>query len=428
MLKQILKLNFQVFRNINAITVCEHLPKYQKQYFSTSINIQNNTVPPDSQREKKLKILYLEVDVARQEGRRVPNPELIKPDQWDHLLSLQSRSARSKYYLFLWHIEKKHENLEKKKIQKAEALVERKAKEKLEAEENNHIIYGIAHTGFLLRIYDTTINHWHNNKLIRAMQFGQKIVLDCSYDEYMNKRESVNTAKQLMLCFAENRAHDDPFDMHFCNTNFNGTTMQYLEKHIPTMRDASFPMHIHAQCFTDIFPKEKLVYLTPHCRTELLEYNPDNIYIIGGIVDKINNEPLSLGKAKRLGLRMARLPLDHYLTWSPGSGKSLTLNQMVNILLDIKDTGDWNYSLRHVPKRKIFNPLLEDEYKQKNENKLKTRSAKFDFDIENWASRKSFKTNYNKVTNFKSRTDNNTNFGAESLNTTINSNGNPFRK
>lgn len=66
-----------------------------------------------------------------------------------------------------------------------------------------------------------------------------------------------------------------------------------------------------------------------------------------------------MAKAKRLGLRMARLPLDQYLHWGAGSGKSLTLNQMINILLDLKKTGDWMHALKHVPRRKIVDPFYQ---------------------------------------------------------------------
>lgn len=52
---------------------------------------------------------------------------------------------------------------------------------------------------------------------------------------------------------------------------------------------------------------------------------------------------------------MAKLPLDRYLQWGSGSGKSLTLNQVTSILLDVKHTGDWKHALRHVPRRKLNN-------------------------------------------------------------------------
>lgn len=185
------------------------------------------------------------------------------------------------------------------------------------------------------------------------MQFGTQLIFDCSYDQHMNSREAINAAKQLMLVFAENRMHNSPFDLHFCNVNNQGTTMQYLKRHIPTLDEPWFPLNIHNECFTKRFPKEKLVYLTPHTKNDLVEFNHDDIYIIGAMVDKINNEPLSLAKAKKLGLRMARLPLDRYLQWGSGSGKSLTLNQMTSILLHQKETNDWRKSLDVVPRRKL---------------------------------------------------------------------------
>lgn len=57
----------------------------------------------------------------------------------------------------------------------------------------------------MLRVYDTTINTLYNNNLIKAMQFGQKLVLDCGYSDKMSTRENVNCAKQLTLLFGENR-------------------------------------------------------------------------------------------------------------------------------------------------------------------------------------------------------------------------------
>lgn len=79
------------------------------------------------------------------------------------------------------------------------------------------------------------------------------------------------------------------------------------------------------------------------------------------LIFQINKEPLSLAKAKKENIRMAKLPLDKYLQWGSGSGKSLTLNQCISILLDVKRTNDWKYALRHVPKRKITNNVADIE-------------------------------------------------------------------
>lgn len=91
---------------------------------------------------------------------------------------------------------------------------------------------------------------------------------------------------------------------------------------------------------------------------------------------KVNQAPLSLAKAKKENLKMAKLPLDKYLQWGSGSGKSLTINQVASILLDIKKTGDWQYALRHVPRRKIvdmeaFSSIAENRSLPYDKNRLR---------------------------------------------------------
>ncbi|KAK8375198.1 hypothetical protein O3P69_015669, partial [Scylla paramamosain] len=100
-----------------------------------------------------------------------------------------------------------------------------------------------------------------------------------------------------------------------------------------------YPLIINPKSYLQKYPKEQLVYLTPHCQEELLVYDHNAVYIIGGIVDKSSGEPLTLAKAKREGVRMQKLPLDRYLAWGIGN-KCLTLNQIINIMLDFKMTGE----------------------------------------------------------------------------------------
>lgn len=349
--------------------------------------LNNNESPPSTDfshldDEKKKQVLMLEVEVCRQEGRRAPDPTTIKAEQWEHILTLKSRSARWKYYAFLWQIEKRKEGAKVKKDKRRQEREEQLAAKK-EEESDGHFKYHLGANTMFLRVYDSTIDKWNNHKLIRAMQYGQKLVIDCSYDQYMVPREAKNAAKQLMLLFADNRIADDPFDLHFCNANPEGETIKMLHKYIPTMYDPGFPLNLHSDSYLDHFPKEQLVYLTPHCRNDLTHFDKDDIYIVGAMVDKINNEPLSLAKAKSQNLRMARLPLDRYLQWGPGSGKSLTINQMLMILLDIKATGDWNHALRHVPRRKLADFRDEEPMRHKLE---KFKNYRFDF--ETWGAKR----------------------------------------
>ncbi|CAH1156031.1 unnamed protein product [Phaedon cochleariae] len=312
----------------------------------------------DKTLETKLKIIMLEAEVLRQEGKAVPESSFVTEEQWKEILNLTTRTARKKYFEYLFKLSKRLENVQVKKEQKRlefEEIKRRKTEENKGEEtiEDHALKYDLQHNNIFLRFYDTTINQMYNNRLIQAIQFGQKLVVDCGYDGNMTKRENQSCAKQLMLIFAENRLHDEPFDVHFCNVHRDSELIKQLHKFIPTMNEPWFPLNLHENSYLNIFPKDQLVYLTPHCREELKEFDHDTVYIIGGIVDKVNNDPLSLAKAKREGLRMAKLPLDRYLQWGSGSGKSLTLNQVGSILLDVKRYGNWEKALRHVPRRKL---------------------------------------------------------------------------
>ncbi|XP_026759089.2 mitochondrial ribonuclease P protein 1 homolog isoform X1 [Galleria mellonella] len=323
---------------------------YSKVIEDESDNIINELCNGDPEQEKKLRILMLEVEVMRQDGRCAPNILLSK--HWQHLMQLETRNQRTKYLLYLWKTEKSKEN------QKAKKEARRKQLEEMPPEANKEypddITYGISERSLFLRIRDQSINNFDNYRNLQAIIHGLPIVIDCSYEDYMVYREAVNAAKQMTFLFGDNRIHRDPFNIHLCNVNTEGSFMKQLEKNIPSLKESWFPLNIHTKSYLDIFPKERLVYLTPHCREELTKFDYDAVYIVGCMVDKVNNEPLSLAKAKRDGIKMAKLPLDRYLEWAPGSKKNLNINHMIPILLDLKSTGDWEFSLRHIPRRKLM--------------------------------------------------------------------------
>lgn len=190
----------------------------------------------------------------------------------------------------MWHNEKTKESRKaKKEAKQAEWLVKKEELKKKEAEEDtDEIKYGLGHNTLFMRIYEATMNNFYNGKVIRAMMYEPKVVFDCSYEEYMTLVESQYCVRQLVMAFANNRCHEDPMCIYFCNFNKDGHLGQTLHKQLPTLYDDDFPAIISSQSYLDLFPKEKLVYLTPHCRTNLEEHDPEAIYIIGAVVDKVS--------------------------------------------------------------------------------------------------------------------------------------------
>ncbi|KAK7078379.1 tRNA methyltransferase 10 C [Halocaridina rubra] len=299
-------------------------------------------------------LIELEIELLRQEGYGIPDH--ISPSHWEELLSKNSRKGRKKYLRFLFLNQMKSENDKKKKelkrLKREAELQNIDISANRYESEDGHIKYGLWCNTIFMRILDTSMNQYYHGRLFNAMMYGQPLVFDLGYDTHMTSKERQGCANQLMGAFASNRVHEDPFYLHFCNANRDSDLVKRLERFTPTLYNLEFPLTVTPSSYLDCFPKEKLVYLTPHCREEMKRYDHDAIYIIGGLVDLGDSEPLSLAKAKREGIKMQKFPLDRYLDWGIG-GKSLTLNQTLEILLDMKNTDDWTYSLRHIPRRKL---------------------------------------------------------------------------
>lgn len=191
---------------------------------------------------------------------------------------------------FLWHNEKsKQSKIAKKEARRTEWLAKKAELEKKEAEDTDELKYGLGHNSLFMRIYETTMTNFYNGRVIlQAMMYEPKVVFDCSYEEHMTIFEIQYCVRQLIMAFSNNRVHENPMFLYFCNFNKDGFLGQTFHKQLPTLYDDDFPAVVTSQSYLDLFPKEKLVYLTPHCRNDLGEFDPEAIYIIGAMVDKVS--------------------------------------------------------------------------------------------------------------------------------------------
>ncbi|KAF7411277.1 hypothetical protein HZH66_000173 [Vespula vulgaris] len=302
----------------------------------------------DSVIMKKYKLLQYEIDYMREVNKDVPAK--LRPKDWLYMLNA-TKTHQRKYIRFLFLNEIKQENMMKKHKEKIELT--RLKQSKREEECPSGIKYGLSKNTLFLRIYESTLDNFLNLNLSISSMFEPSIVFDCGYDHVMTNYEMKNCAKQIVLSFVKNRMHKCPVQLYLCNAPTNSQFMSMLHNLVPNIYNDSFPLNITSKSYLDIFDKDKLVYLTPHCRNEMISYDPDKTYIIGAIVDKTSPQPYSLAKAKKEGIRMEKLPLDKYLQWNSGSNKNLTLNQILGILVDLKYTKDWMDALNNnIPRRK----------------------------------------------------------------------------
>ncbi|NXX76735.1 TM10C methyltransferase, partial [Urocolius indicus] len=272
-------------------------------------------------------------------GRAVP--ENISDEQLKTFMECPSKSAKKKYLKFL-HLKEIQKKKDKRKLdEKRERRLEtqEQASETEETKRNS-----------LVCLWSRSMDRAYNWRVAQSMIFGQPLVFDMSYEKDMSTREIANTVRQVVLSEGCNRRSVDPFHIHFCNLKDGSLYHKEFLKHY---REAwgKLLVTVTDQCYTEIFPKDKLVYLTADSPKVMKTYDHNKIYIVGSMVDRSIKTGVSLARAKRLGLETAALPLEKYLLWNTGA-KNLTLDQMMHILLTLKDTGDWKKALEFVPKRK----------------------------------------------------------------------------
>ncbi|KAM9408563.1 tRNA methyltransferase 10 homolog C [Pholidichthys leucotaenia] len=287
------------------------------------------------------------VAMWREAGKHVPKE--ITDKEVDTLSKLTTKSSKMNYLRYLaireGHKATRKKNKEKKRAEREASIRE---KRELDGEEGGG---GVLKNTMFLQYWSRSLDKMLAWRSAQAMVFGQPLVFDMSYESQMSQREMGYTVFQLMQMEGINRRGTEPYHLHFCNLQPDGAYKQELLKRYGAETWERLLITATDQHYMDMFPHERLVYLTADSRNVLRTFDHSKVYIIGAMVDRFIQTGLSLANAKRLKLATARLPLDEFLHWEKG-GKNLTLDQMVRIMLTIKDTGRWEEALQFVPQRK----------------------------------------------------------------------------
>lgn len=126
-------------------------------------------------------------------------------------------------------------------------------------------------------------------------------------------------------------------------------------------------------------PKTQIVYLTPDSHRVLREeeFRSDgkqNIYVLGGIADRVIRKNLTLDRAKDLGIAHCKLPL-HLLPDITGR-RCLNVDAVFRILLRLQDTGESMIRIldSEVPKRNRKSTPSKNERRRCAETEEKVKS------------------------------------------------------
>lgn len=182
-----------------------------------------------------------------------------------------------------------------------------------------------------------------------------KVVIDLDFYDHMQEYDSRMVSKQVNLCYSLNRVASNPLQLYA--TSFSGPMKELFVKLQPG--SVHWTMNFEESSYIDVFPLEKIVYLSSDSENILETIEEDKVYIIGGLVDHNQHKGLCHKLAEEKGVSHAQLPISKFV--SMATRKVLTINHVFGILSKYLETKDWKEAFFSVlPKRKGVKEIEDD--------------------------------------------------------------------
>jgi len=119
--------------------------------------------------------------------------------------------------------------------------------------------------------------------LIPSARLGEMIVIDCGFEqEHAREHYLLNLVDQVQYLFAEVNRYHSPSFVYLCNLSRHGRLQAEFDRRAPL---DNLCFEVTQSSYLDIFPQEKLIYLSPDSNVEMTSFDHDAVYIIGGIID-----------------------------------------------------------------------------------------------------------------------------------------------
>ena len=146
--------------------------------------------------------------------------------------------------------------------------------------------------------------------LARAARLGDFFIVDGGFESAHERHSYFSSLVQRVFrCFKHLTRFHSPSYIIISDLAVNLQTRSH-----PLPHEHSNYFHSTRDLYIDLFERDRLVYLTPDSPNVMTHFDHQAIYILGGIYDDQNKEPLTYQKALRQNIRHVKLPLDKYLT------------------------------------------------------------------------------------------------------------------
>uniref|UniRef100_A0A1I7ZIS3 RNA (guanine-9-)-methyltransferase domain-containing protein 1 n=1 Tax=Steinernema glaseri TaxID=37863 RepID=A0A1I7ZIS3_9BILA len=330
----------------------------------------------EGEHKSKLKLVVEEVEKLSRVYAFFP--EQITDADWMDLARIDSAKQRLDHVKHLRRCERLKEKDERKTALKKEARQQRLKEMKEEARQMLMVTNTAKMTSLKKQLEE--------QRYVRSLMVSKPptIVFDCRFLPYLSMRGLNLTTMQLQYVISENRSRKEPWPMYFTNCDFSLSPelMKSKQKHLTVLdsRRVAVPEYTSKNT-TELFPRERILYLSPNAEDELESIEDDAVFVVGGIVDRVVEHGIPLHASKEAaeadGVKSVRLPLDKYVKWESGT-KYLTLTAVMSILQDVYATGgDWPEVLKsHIPRRNVTSPEEKNQFARAKHQRIRELDRK----------------------------------------------------
>ncbi|KAH9395589.1 tRNA methyltransferase 10 C [Tyrophagus putrescentiae] len=324
------------------------------------------------EREQRVNAIQLVIDYYnRILAKSIFAPSAVPLDDMKKMLtSYGSLGPRIRYLHFLfvrefdvWRRERldeasrqEHLRLEAEELATFSQIgVFKSEEERAKENETPELQYGFWRNTLFTRYFGKGVARQSLHRLRVAEQFGQPLVVDCSFDETMADYETISVSRQISAIYHLNRYAPrgvEPFRLLFTGYREENRGYRHASRQLAdVLADPAYCFNLRPEPYEQLLgrteeDRARLVYLSPDARQLMTTFDPTAVYIVGALVSKTHKSSLTWEKAREQGIQCLRLPIHNYLELKPGVKRVLSFQGVFRILLEMKWHGDWERALR----------------------------------------------------------------------------------
>eukprot|EP00752_Nemacystus_decipiens_P017701 g15870.t1 len=168
----------------------------------------------------------------------------------------------------------------------------------------------------------------------KSIEGGYRVCIDMAFDDLMLEKARASVGQQVMYAYSANRKATQP-----CRITLSGLG-EVMRAQISKLTgfDTWLGVETDSRCYTEIFNKEELVYLTADSPDTVTQLDKGKVYILGGLVDRNAHKGLCHKKATDQGIATAKLPLKRG-DLKGAHTKVLATNHVFDILVQAMGSG-----------------------------------------------------------------------------------------